>query len=116
MKEIVFPTRVVNCRRAPYDVYIGRGSKWGNPWTHLPLAGTLAEVEHDIQDAEMDIEDARGRLQELEDERVRVEDYEAEQRECLTCEGTGWIGCPDDVDPEEWDYDCPDCGGSGEVA
>lgn len=45
MKEIVFPTRVVNCRRAPYDVYIGRGSKWGNPWTHLPLAGTLAEYQ-----------------------------------------------------------------------
>jgi hypothetical protein len=45
MKEIVFPTRVVNCRRAPYDVYIGRGSKWGNPWTHLLLAGTLAEYQ-----------------------------------------------------------------------
>jgi hypothetical protein len=45
MKEIVFPTRVVHCRKSPYDVYIGRGSKWGNPWTHLPLAGTLAEYQ-----------------------------------------------------------------------
>jgi Domain of unknown function (DUF4326) len=23
--------RVVHCRREPYDVYIGRPSKWGNP-------------------------------------------------------------------------------------
>lgn len=23
---------VVNLRREPYDVYIGRGSKWGNPF------------------------------------------------------------------------------------
>ena len=43
MKEITFPTRVVNCRKEPYEVYIGRGSKWGNPWTHLPLEGTQAQ-------------------------------------------------------------------------
>ena len=40
----------------------------------------------------------------------------SELHECLTCEGTGSIECPDDMDPEEWDYECPDCGGSGEVA
>lgn len=28
MKEI----RVVHCRKEPFDVYIGRGSKWGNPF------------------------------------------------------------------------------------
>ena len=28
-------TRVVHCRKEPYDVYIGRPSKWGNPFTHL---------------------------------------------------------------------------------
>lgn len=28
-------TRVVNKYKEPYDVYIGRGSKWGNPFTHL---------------------------------------------------------------------------------
>lgn len=27
---------VVNLRREEYDVYIGRGSKWGNPFSHLP--------------------------------------------------------------------------------
>jgi hypothetical protein len=25
-------TRVVHCRTQPYDVYIGRPSKWGNPF------------------------------------------------------------------------------------
>lgn len=25
-------TTVVNVRNSPYDVYIGRGSKWGNPF------------------------------------------------------------------------------------
>lgn len=24
--------RVVHCKREPYDVYIGRPSKWGNPY------------------------------------------------------------------------------------
>src|SRR5512146_2263295 len=45
MKEVVFPTRVVNCRREPYDEYCGRGSKWGNPFTHLPLDQTAAQFQ-----------------------------------------------------------------------
>lgn len=28
-------TEVVNLRIEPFDVYIGRPSKWGNPYTHL---------------------------------------------------------------------------------
>lgn len=35
-------TRVVNLRQEAYDVYIGRGSVWGNPYTHLPLTQTKA--------------------------------------------------------------------------
>lgn len=27
-------TRVVNRRLYPFDVYIGRGSRWGNPFSH----------------------------------------------------------------------------------
>ena len=27
-------TTVVNMKDSEYDVYIGRGSKWGNPYTH----------------------------------------------------------------------------------
>lgn len=34
-------TRVVHCKREPYDVYIGRPSKWGNPFSHKE--GTLAK-------------------------------------------------------------------------
>ena len=28
-------TKVVNLKHAKYDVYIGRGSKWGNPFSHI---------------------------------------------------------------------------------
>lgn len=28
-------TKVVHCKKASYDVYIGRPSKWGNPFSHL---------------------------------------------------------------------------------
>jgi len=34
---------VVHCKKAPYDVYIGRPSKWGNPFTHLRDGKTLAK-------------------------------------------------------------------------
>ena len=29
------PTLVVSSRANQYDVYIGRGSKWGNPFSHV---------------------------------------------------------------------------------
>jgi hypothetical protein len=34
---------VVHCKRAPYDVYIGRPSKWGNPF-RVGTDGTRQEV------------------------------------------------------------------------
>lgn len=45
------PTRVVHCRREPYDVYVGRAvprarlaaSKWGNPF-HIGRDGTREQV------------------------------------------------------------------------
>lgn len=36
-------TFVVHCKKAPYDVYVGRPSKWGNPFT-IGRDGTRAEV------------------------------------------------------------------------
>jgi hypothetical protein len=36
-------TRVVHCKREPYDVYIGRPSKWGNPFSHK--GGTIAKFK-----------------------------------------------------------------------
>ena len=35
--------KVVHCQKAPYDVYIGRPSKWGNPYKIGP-DGSRAEV------------------------------------------------------------------------
>lgn len=34
---------VVHCKRQPYDVYIGRPSKWGNPFV-IGADGTRGEV------------------------------------------------------------------------
>jgi hypothetical protein len=34
---------VVHCKRSPYDVYIGRPSKWGNPF-EIGKDGTREEV------------------------------------------------------------------------
>jgi hypothetical protein len=36
-------TRLVHCNKEEYDVYIGRPSKWGNPYTHIADKETLAE-------------------------------------------------------------------------
>jgi hypothetical protein len=35
-------TRVVNMKNEPFDVYIGRGSKWGCPYTIIKNRPTLA--------------------------------------------------------------------------
>jgi hypothetical protein len=39
------PTKVVHIKKDKYDVYIGRGSPFGNPYTHLPLQNTQAQVQ-----------------------------------------------------------------------
>ena len=36
--------KVVHCKRASYDVYIGRPSKWGNPFTHL-VGSSIAKFQ-----------------------------------------------------------------------
>ena len=36
-------TTVVNCNKTEFDVYIGRPSKWGNPFT-IGIDGTRNEV------------------------------------------------------------------------
>ncbi len=43
--------RVVNVKdkKASYDVYIGRPSKWGNKWSHIPF-GTLAQYVVDSRE------------------------------------------------------------------
>jgi hypothetical protein len=39
--------KIVHCKKEPYDVYIGRGSKWGNPFTHKH--GTIARFVVDTR-------------------------------------------------------------------
>lgn len=34
---------VVHCKKSPYDIYIGRGSIWGNPYTHIVDRNTKAK-------------------------------------------------------------------------
>lgn len=34
---------VVHFKKEPFDIYIGRPSKWGNPFTHIVDKHTLAE-------------------------------------------------------------------------
>lgn len=36
-------TRVVHCKKSKHDVYIGRPSKWGNPYS-IGRDGTRSEV------------------------------------------------------------------------
>lgn len=36
-------TTVVNKNKEAFDIYIGRGSKWGNPFTHIKDKETKAE-------------------------------------------------------------------------
>lgn len=39
--------KVVHCKKEKYDVYIGRPSKFGNPFSHLE--GTLAKFKVDTR-------------------------------------------------------------------
>ncbi len=38
-------TKVVHCKREPYDVYIGRPSKWGNPFRIKKESDRKASIE-----------------------------------------------------------------------
>lgn len=71
-------TTVVHCKKEPYDVYIGRPSKWGNPFSHKE--NSLAEFklptnEDAIKAYKEWIENGDGRhllndLKELKDKRL----------------------------------------------
>ena len=45
-------TRIVHFRKEPYDVYIGRPSMWGNPFSHRE--GTLAQFKVEYRNAAVD--------------------------------------------------------------
>lgn len=43
-------TKVVHIKKDKYDVYIGRPSKWGNPFSHIKDEDTLAEFIVDTRE------------------------------------------------------------------
>jgi hypothetical protein len=45
-------TQVVHCKKHPYDVYIGRPSKWGNPFSHM--SNTLAQYKVSTREEAVD--------------------------------------------------------------
>jgi hypothetical protein len=47
-KTITEKTKVVHCKISKYDIYIGRGSIFGNRWSHKE--GTLAEFKVDTRE------------------------------------------------------------------
>jgi hypothetical protein len=49
MSDNYSKTRVVNCKREPFDIYIGRPSKWGNPFK-IGRDGSREEVIHKYKD------------------------------------------------------------------
>ena len=58
--------RVVHCRKSDYDIYIGRPSKWGNPFT-IGIHGTRDEVISKYEAYIMNSPELFNSLQELED-------------------------------------------------
>jgi len=46
--------KVVHCKKEAYDVYIGRPSKWGNPFTHIKNQQTLAKFQVETRQEAVD--------------------------------------------------------------
>lgn len=58
---------VVHCKHKPFDVYIGRGGPWGNPFSHLARSaakfrvGTRDEAISEFERWARESEDAQAR-------------------------------------------------------
>lgn len=57
--------KVVHCKKEPYDVYIGRPSKWGNPFV-IGKDGTRIEVIKKFEDWIMSNEELISQIDELD--------------------------------------------------
>ncbi len=58
------PIKVVNIKKSPYDIYIGRGGIWGNPFI-IGVDGTRDEVIAKYRVHIMDNKDLFNRIPEL---------------------------------------------------
>lgn len=59
-------TRVVHCKKEKYDIYIGRPSKWGNPFT-IGKDGNRKEVIDKYRDYILSNKNLMNDLHELND-------------------------------------------------
>ena len=82
-------TRVVHCMHEKYDVYIGRPSKWGNPFTHIHDRTTLAKFQ--VKDREEAIEKYREWIQSKPELMASLEELRGKRLGCWcrphTCHG-----------------------------
>lgn len=75
-------TRVVNRYKEPFDVYIGRGSMWGNPYSHKD--GTLAA--HQVATVEEAVESYRCHLmQQIATMEITTSELRALEGKTLGC-------------------------------
>lgn len=61
--------RVVHCKKEPYDVYVGRPSKWGNPYI-IGRDGTREDVVRKYRDYILNTPRLRESLPELKGKRL----------------------------------------------
>ena len=61
--------KVVNKYHESYDIYIGRGSKWGNPYI-VGIDGTREQCINKYTDYLLDNDDLFNDLKELKDKRL----------------------------------------------
>lgn len=82
--------RVVNKSQESYDVYIGRGSKWGNPYTHLKKE---TKAEYRVSTREESIDKFRAYITEGEGKHLlnNLDELEGKTLGCyckpLSCHG-----------------------------
>ena len=58
--------RIVHCKKEKYDVYIGRGSKWGNPY-RIGVHGSREEVIRMYENYLLGNTDLMNSLEDLKD-------------------------------------------------
>ena len=81
--------KVVNLNKEDYDVFIGRGSKWGNPFTHIKDKLTLAT--HIVETREEAIEKYREYILDNEELMNSLDELDGKVLGCyckpLSCHG-----------------------------
>lgn len=105
----------VHCKRSPYDIYIGRPSLWGNPYTHHKDKKTKAEFIVDTR--EEAVEKYREYISNGEGKHLLDKLHELEGKTlgcwCMpnkSCHGDILIELVEEKRREQYElYFCPNC-------